>query len=208
MHQAALREKHQEKNQRALFSASEAATITIPDSFAKLEEWTETEMIQGEKEIAGIYVSHNPMEKFAGEITKVSNTSVLAILNKEFRGDLVKLGGVVTEFVERKSRKGESYGETFLRGPDRAHQGFWPSRSAGRAWPGPEGWTPPITWRGACPISEETNIYLENLTELESLLKKKARKIQITVDYSQIDGEFNEKLQQKLERHNATRCRT
>ncbi|HEX7503189.1 MAG TPA: hypothetical protein VF451_07185, partial [Acidobacteriota bacterium] len=49
--------------------------------------------------------------------------------------------------------------------------------------------------------NEETSIYLENLQELEGMLKKKARKIVITIDYEQINEGFNDKLKQKLEKN-------
>ena len=59
----------------------------------------------------------------------------------------------------------------------------------------------PYFLEGRMPESEEANIYLENLQELEAMLKKKARKIVITINYDQIDENFNEKLQQKLEKN-------
>ena len=71
-------------------------------------------MIKGEREIAGIYVTQNPLEKFSSEISKVSNTTILAIQSYEFKGEIIKLGGVVTEFTRRTSKKGETYGEIYF----------------------------------------------------------------------------------------------
>jgi DNA polymerase-3 subunit alpha len=204
LRRAAVLSRNRQKNQMALF-ADAIADDYLPREFLALEEWPESEMIKGEKEIAGIYVSHNPLEKFSSEISKVSNTTVLAIQNHEFKGEVIKLGGVVTEFARRTSKKGEAYGEIFfedLTGRIKVlcFKDRWrelekdlkvdvPYFLEGRSRSG-----------GGDSDSEET-VYLENIQELEAMLKKKARKIVITIGYEQIDETFNEKLMQKLEKN-------
>ena len=198
--QAALLERSRVQNQKSLFGSGESPVQMIPEKYRALEEWSENEIIQGEKEVAGIYISHNPIERFANEITKVSNTTVLAILNKEFEGEVVKLGGVLTEVNERKSRKGDGYGELFIedlsgRIKVLAFKDKWENfRQNIRV-------DLPYYLEARIPDTEDATLYLENLTELESLLKKKVRKVLITIRYTQIDESFNEKLKQKLERH-------
>ncbi len=113
LRRAAILSRNRQKNQMALF-ADAVADDYIPREFLALEEWSESEMIKGEKEVAGIYVSHNPLEKFSSEITKVSNTTILAIQTHDFKGEVIKLGGVVTEFSRRTSKKGDAYGEIFF----------------------------------------------------------------------------------------------
>lgn len=198
--QAALIERSRVQNQKSLFGSGESPVQMVPEKYRALEEWSENEIIQGEKEVAGIYISHNPIERFANEITKVSNTTVLAVLNKEFEGEVVKLGGVLTEVNERKSRKGDGYGELFfedLSGRIKvlAFKDKWETfRRSIRV-------DLPYYLEARIPDTEDATLYLENLTELESLLKKKARKVLITIRYAQIDESFNEKLKLKLERH-------
>jgi DNA polymerase III subunit alpha len=192
-------EKNRGKNQKKLFK-EEIIDSYIPEENLKLEDWSESEMIKGEKEIAGIYVTHNPLEKFSSEISKVSNTTILAIQNKEFKGDIIKLGGVVTEFTPRTSKKGDAYGEIFfedLSGRIKVlcFKDRWAALEKNLHL------DVPYFLEGRMPESEEANIYLESLQELEAMLKKKARKIVITISYDQIDENFNEKLQQKLEKN-------
>jgi len=192
-------EKNRARNQKNLFKEALVDSY-IPEEFMKLEEWSESEMIKGEKEIAGIYVTHNPLEKFSSEISKVSNTTILAIQNKEFKGEIIKLGGVVTEFTPRTSKKGDAYGEIFfedLSGRIKVlcFKDRWAALEKNLRL------DMPYFLEGRMPESEEANIYLENLQELEAMLKKKARKIIITINYEQIDESFNEKLQQKLEKN-------
>ena len=45
------------------------------------------------------------------------------------------------------------------------------------------------------------SIYVEELIELDVLLKKRARKIMITIDYSLLTDEFSEALKKKMENH-------
>ncbi|MCX6555602.1 MAG: hypothetical protein NTZ12_11430, partial [Candidatus Aminicenantes bacterium] len=192
-------EKNRGKNQKKLFK-DEIVDSYIPEEKMKLEEWSESEMITGEKEIAGIYVTHNPLEKFSSEISKVSNTTILAIQNREFKGEIIKLGGVVTEFTPRTSKKGDAYGEIFfedLSGRIKVlcFKDRWEALKKTLCL------DVPYFLEGRMPESEEVNIYLESLQELEAMLKKKARKIVITINYEQIDESFNEKLQQKLEKN-------
>jgi len=205
LRRAAIVSRNRGRNQRALF-AEPIDDDYIPREFLKLEEWPESEMIKGEKEIAGIYVTHNPLEKFSSEISKVSNTTILAIQNGEFKGEIIKLGGVVTEFARRTSKKGDAYGEIYfedLTGRikvlcfkdrwavlEKELRADLPYFLEGRSHS-----------RGADAENEETSIYLENLQELEGALKKKARKIVITIDYEQIDEGFNDKLKLKLEKN-------
>ncbi len=196
---AALIEKNRVKNQKNLFKEAIIDSY-IPEEYMKLEEWSEGEMIKGEKEIAGIYVTHNPLEKFSSEISKVSNSTILAIQNKEFKGEIIKLGGVVTEFTPRTSKKGDAYGEIFfedLSGRIKVlcFKDRWAALEKNLRL------DIPYFLEGRIPENEEANIYLESLQELEAMLKKKARKIVITISYDQIDETFNDKLQQKLEKN-------
>jgi len=201
---AAIISRNRGRNQKALF-AEEIADDYIPKEYLKLEEWPENEMIKGEREIAGIYVTHNPLEKFSSEISKVSNTTVLAIQNYEFKGEIIKLGGVVTEFSRRTSKKGDAYGEIYfedLSGRIKVlcFKDRWAALEKELKVDVPYFLEGRSHFRGADSESEET-LYLENLQELEGMLKKKARKIVITINYDQIDESFNEKLKQKLEKN-------
>jgi len=198
--QAGLLERKRALNQRSLFGAADTLTVTIPEKYLQLEEWSETELIAKEKEIAGIYITRNPLEKFAVEITRVSNTTAAAILAKEFKGDFVKLAGVVTELTPKKSKRGEPYGEIYFedltgRLKILAFKDKWENfRQAVKL-------DTPVFIEGRVTDSEENTIYLENFTDLEQILKKKARKVVISVDYSLISDAFNERLKQRLEKH-------
>lgn len=222
LRQAAVVEKHRLKNQRSLFTDDLIQNIIIPKEYFKKEELSEREIIQGEKEIAGIYISHNPLEKFRIEIRKISNTTIASINSNDFSGEVVRIGGVVTSFKNRKSKKGTFYGELFFE--DLTGRIKILVFSKGRNKSPKNGNSGRITWenlkdtievdrpyylKGRISDSGDSskNIYLEELIELEDFLKKNARKIMIKIDYEKLDDNFSEKLKNKLSNHkDSTPC--
>lgn len=201
--QASILEKSRHQNQMLLFSEKETGMgISIPKESLQNPEWGENIIIQGEKEITGIYISHNPIEKFRNEIQKVSNTTISQIEANEFSSELVKLGGVVTQYKQRKSKKGEFYGEMYfedLTGRIKVltFKDKWENLKKSIKLDFP------YFLEGRLPLRDEkeVNIYLENMVELEVFLRKKARKIIIKIDYSQLNKAFTEKLNTLIERN-------
>ena len=204
--QAGIIERNRNQNQMSLFSKDEAHTgIVIPPEILDQPEWNEHMIIQGEKEITGIYISHNPVEKFKKEIRKVSNTTISRIEAHEFRGELVKLGGVITQYKQRKSKKGEFYAELF----------FEDLTGRIKVLTFKDKWEEfkktikldhPYFLEGRLPQRDdkETNIDLEKIVELESFLRKKARKIVIKLQYRQLSTSFNDKLNYLIEKNRDT----
>ncbi len=217
IHQASLIDKRRSKNQRSLFADDDTERIIISKEHQDLDEYTEAEMIQGEKEIAGMYITLNPIEKYKKEIKKISNTNIADINSGEFKGEIVRIGGVVTSVKHRKSKKGTFYGELYfedLSGRIKLLIFSKPKRNGYRNNNGEErvNWDDikeelkldfPYYLKGRIPDNGDMNknIYVEELMELEVLLKKRARKIMITIDYSILNDEFSEELKKKMENH-------
>ncbi len=201
--QAGIIEKNKNQNQMALFSKEEAGTgIVIPSESLSQPEWSENLIIQGEKEITGIYISHNPLEKYKKEIRKVSNTTISRIDTKEFKGELVKLGGMITQYKQKKSKKGEFYAELYfedLTGRIKilTFKDKWENLKKDIKL------DHPYFLEGRLPLRDdrETNIYLENIVGLELFLRKKARKIIIKINYQQLTKSFNEKLNNLIDKN-------
>jgi len=201
--QASIIEKNKNQNQRVLFSKDEAgARIVISSEILKQPEWSEIEITQGEKEITGIYISHNPVEKYRNEIRKVSNSTISQIEANEFKGELVRLGGVITQFKQRKSKKGDFYAEVYfedLTGRIKilVFKDKWEKLKQNLKLDFP------YFVEGRLPLQDgkEINIYLEEIVELETFLRKKARKIIIKISYSQISSTFNEKLNTLIDKN-------
>ncbi|MCP5102646.1 MAG: DNA polymerase III subunit alpha [bacterium] len=201
--QGSVIRKHKSSNQMSLFSAEEDAMgIAIPKEYLAKEEWSEREIIRHEKEIAGMYITYNPLEKYGSEIQKVSNTSIARMEAGEFKNGVVKLGGVVTDFEQRKSKKGTFYGELY----------FQDLSGRMKVLAFKEKWMQlkdtiqedhPYFLKGQLPDNGDANpnIYLDELVDLEEFLRKSARKILIKLKYEQLNDEFNELLKVRLDRN-------
>jgi len=200
--QGAVIQKHKSLNQKSLFSSGETSHVVILKKYLESEEWAEREITKYEKEVAGIYITYNPLEKYRNEIEKVSNTTVSKVEAKEFKNEIIKLGGVITDYTQRKSKKGAFYGELF----------FEDLSGRIKVLAFKEKWTQlkeiikedhPYFLEGRLPDSGDTNpnIYLERLTDLADFLKKRARKILIKLDYDQLNDSFNEALKERLNRN-------
>ncbi|MCP4219316.1 MAG: DNA polymerase III subunit alpha [bacterium] len=198
--QGSVLQKRKGLNQMSLFAQEEDVMgIVIPAEYLEREEWGEREIIKYEKEIAGLYITYNPLEKFMAEIRKVSNTEISKIEAGEFKGEKLKLGGVITDFSQRKSKKGSFYGELF----------FEDLSGRMKVLAFKDKWTQikdtlkedyPYFLEGRLPDNGDSspNIYLEKLSDLEDFLKKKARRVLIKLDYDQLNDEFNEALRERL----------
>ena len=201
--QAVLIEKRKSNNQKSLFSGGDdVLRVVIDPSKSEMDEWNESELIQYEKEIAGIYITHNPLEKYRNDIRKVSNTTIANILNKDFTGETVRLGGVITNLKQRKSKRGDMYGELFfedLTGRIKvfAFKDRWLQI---REQVQPDA---PYLLEARLPQGNETEttIYLESIEDLGTMMRKKARQILIKIRYEQLSPEFNDHLKEKLERN-------
>jgi DNA polymerase-3 subunit alpha len=199
IHQGTVIQKHHSQNQRSLFSSEEAASIVIPPKNLEKGEWSENEIIKYEKEVAGIYITYNPLEKFRDEIKKISNTDIASIVTGEFKNEVARIGGVITELTQRKSKKGAFYGELF----------FEDLTGRIKILVFKDKWAQlkeqikadfPYFLEGRLPDNGDTtpNIYLENLTELDVHLKKQVRGIIIKLKYDVLTESFLDELKEKL----------
>jgi DNA polymerase-3 subunit alpha len=198
--QGGIIQKHQALNQKSLFSEGEAAAVIIPKEYLEADEWSEIEVIKHEKEVAGIYITFNPLEKFRDEIIKVSNTDIASIMAGEFKNEIIRIGGVVTEITQKKSKKGAFYGEIF----------FEDLTGRIKVLVFKDKWAQlkekiimdfPYFLEGRLPDNGDStpNLYLENLTDLEAFLKKQARKIIIKLKHQQLSDSFMDELMEKLD---------
>jgi len=201
--QALLIEKRRDTRQKSLFSAEDdLLQVTIPAHLMQEAEWSEKELIQYEKEIAGIYITHNPLEKYRNEIRKVSNTTIFNILNREFSGETVRLGGVITNLKQRKSRRGDMYGELFFEDLSGRIKVFAFKDRWAAIRPDLELDTPYLL-EGRLPQGHDSDftVYLESLTDLDTLMRRKARQVTINIRYEKLNPEFNQKLKERLKRN-------
>jgi DNA polymerase-3 subunit alpha len=93
------------------------AVSSMPDkvnaAILNLPEWSFADRLAGEKEALGLYVSGHPLDQYRDQLDqiKVNKSSCLKELADKTP---ITLAGLITEFVEARSKKGEPYAKAVL----------------------------------------------------------------------------------------------
>ena len=77
-------------------------TFNIPD----IEEWEEREKLLHEKETVGFYITGHPLENALAEIKTITDATI-ANLGSLNEGQPVRVGGLIRECKQHKSKRGE-----------------------------------------------------------------------------------------------------
>jgi DNA polymerase III subunit alpha len=99
--------RDRESGQKGLFSdlsAGRAAVVepTAPD----IPEWEVEQRLAFEKETLGFYVSGHPLDRFVREVTRFSKKSIADYIS-EGRSAECRIAGIVTDFRQRRTKKGD-----------------------------------------------------------------------------------------------------
>ncbi|MCK5340017.1 MAG: DNA polymerase III subunit alpha [Desulfobulbaceae bacterium] len=107
--QAAQRDKM--SGQISLFSVlpedkmAKAAALELPD----IPEWPDKKKLNFEKETVGFYITGHPLDTFRKEIRSVADTDSITIADRS-DGSAVRVGGLVRNLKDHKSKKGDRMG--------------------------------------------------------------------------------------------------
>jgi len=108
LEQAQSAQRDRLSGQISLFSAmpqaqgSKANTIELPN----IPEWTEKERLGFEKETVGFYLTGHPLDNFHQEIMAVADTDLTG-LGDWGDNQPVRVGGLVREYKDHRSKKGD-----------------------------------------------------------------------------------------------------
>jgi len=83
-------------------TAVQQKSIALPD----LPEWPEAEKLALEKETVGFYITGHPLDNFRAEIKAVTDLD-LAGISELTDGQAVRVGGLIRDCKEHKSKRGE-----------------------------------------------------------------------------------------------------
>jgi len=81
---------------------AKSGSIELPD----IDEWTDKEKLAYEKETVGFYITGHPLDNFRQDIRAVADTDI-AGLAEWGDNQPVRVGGLVREYKEHKSKKGD-----------------------------------------------------------------------------------------------------
>ena len=108
MEQAKAYQRDRQSGQMSLFSVAPAQTnhelneIQLPD----IREWDEREKLLYEKETVGFYITGHPLQTALAEIKTITDSDIAHLENLN-EGQPVRIGGLIRECKQHKSKRGE-----------------------------------------------------------------------------------------------------
>lgn len=102
--------RDRESGQKGLFAALTSGQSAIPEpSPPDIPEWPPEQRLAFEKEALGFYVSGHPLDRFAEEVARFSKKSIADLISDGKSTDC-KVAGIVTDFKQRRTKKGDLMG--------------------------------------------------------------------------------------------------
>ncbi len=111
METAQKRQRDRASGQHGLFGSAESAAPEekLPD----IPEWPETEILAGEKEVLGFYLTGHPLRKFEEKLRDLGTVNTARLAELEPQSE-VSLGGIITAVRTARSKKGDTYASATL----------------------------------------------------------------------------------------------
>jgi DNA polymerase III subunit alpha len=79
----------------------------LPEFYPELEPWTPKERLAYEKESLGFYISGHPLDRYRGDLSRYANATTSDFAEGRRGPGEAAIGGVVTAYRERPTRKGD-----------------------------------------------------------------------------------------------------
>ena len=89
-------------------NGGDGANHALEPELPKAKAWTHTELLAAEKTSLGFYISGHPLEDHANTLKSLGVQSVNTLVNLP-NGARVKVGGLVTDYVQRFTKKNTAY---------------------------------------------------------------------------------------------------
>ncbi len=99
-------QENKAKNQVDLFGASSnnGQDISIVPTLSMAEEWPESQLLENEKEVLGMYISGHPLLKFAEDLEEFSNFDFSENISNE-NIEKIRVGGTIADVKMHFDRK-------------------------------------------------------------------------------------------------------
>lgn len=95
--------------QVSLFGMMEAAVaVAVEPELPNVAAWSQTELLNAEKETLGFYITGHPLEGYQGLLTEFSALNVDQ-LKVAGHGSSVKIGGIIGSITVRTTKKGDRF---------------------------------------------------------------------------------------------------
>jgi DNA polymerase-3 subunit alpha len=94
--------------QSGLFAAVEAVSDSVPEKLPEVERWSHFELLNGEKETVGFYLTGHPLENYAQILSELQCPNSLHLHDMP-GGSMASLGGVVSGLQVKTTKKGDRF---------------------------------------------------------------------------------------------------
>jgi DNA polymerase-3 subunit alpha len=194
-------QKSRASGQVDLFAAMMGNAETVEPPLPKVEEWTTTELLKGEKETLGFYISGHPLMRHELALAEFTNCDVDR-LQQVHHGANVSLGGIVTETNLKTTKKGDKF--ALLQLEDQ----FGTVKVV--VWPEPYGKAAKtiqndsaVLIKGRLEIDDggAMTIIAEEVQSLENICERSARAVIIRFGVDSITGDRLDTLSKLLDTH-------
>jgi DNA polymerase-3 subunit alpha len=101
-----------EKNasQQSLFGGSSGESLPLP-KIEQCEPFSNIEKLKIEKDVVGFYISGHPLDQYKFELKHFCNTNLGEFNDlSNLKGKEIRLGGIVSSFAHRTTKKGKPFG--------------------------------------------------------------------------------------------------
>jgi DNA polymerase-3 subunit alpha len=106
--------RDRESGQRGLFADALSGQIAVPEPAPPdIPEWGVEQRLAFEKETLGFYVSGHPLNRFSSEVSRFSKKSIADLID-EGKSVECRIAGIVTDFRQRRTKKGDLMGVFML----------------------------------------------------------------------------------------------
>jgi len=110
---AQKRQRETQSGQHGLFMGSQEAAPAPAFELPDIPEWPEAELLAGEKEMLGFYVTGHPLEKYTARLASVTRNDSSSVEELDHEAP-VTLAGILTGLRVRPSKKGELWASGIL----------------------------------------------------------------------------------------------
>jgi DNA polymerase-3 subunit alpha len=187
--------------QTDLFGSLSVSMPVAEPPLPQVEEWPHTELLKGEKETLGFYISGHPLLRYEHALTDFANADMERLSNFH-HGAQIALGGIVMDLNVRTTKKGDRFGLFQL------EDQFGSVKVV--AWPDVFGKAngmikndAAVLVRGRLEIDDggAMTIIADEIQSLENIRERSARTITLGFSVNSIDNDRLEKLYTLLDTH-------
>ena len=107
-----LFQQEQQESRNSLFGDMGAVEIAKPQIPTAVEEWSNLERLNKERDLVGIYISAHPLDEYSIVLRGMCNTHCSELNDREAlaRKEGFQLGGIITQVREKTTKRGDPCG--------------------------------------------------------------------------------------------------